>query len=413
MRKLLTIILLSATFCKAQTVINNNINIGIADSLHSTILNETQRFWVSLPTSFYNPKIAKAHYPVIYVFDGDANFATVAALQKQLSIRSGSTLVPEAIVIGVMNSNRDRDFTPYPSSFWVYNTATPLENTGGGEKFVQYLQKELMPHIDSLYPTAPYRVLIGHSLGGLAATNILVNHTRLFNAYIIIDPSMWYDNHGFLNKAQKVLAGKTLGNTTVYLAMAHSMGPGLSLSTIENDHTKGTLHPRGILRLKRLLEGERQRGLRFKFNYYGDNTHMNLPPIAEYDGFRFIFNFYEIPPELDFAFLMPSNHIDPAKYLTAHYKTVSEKMGYEVLPNENLVLVLANTTANYFMPEKALGLFELNTRNYPKSYGAWYYLGEFYEKQKDKVKALSCYKKAFGLNANPEVQAKLKNLEPK
>jgi predicted alpha/beta superfamily hydrolase len=413
MRNILTILLLSASFCKGQNVINNNINIGLADSLHSSILNETQRFWISLPTSFYNPKIAKARYPVIYVFDGDANFATVSALQKQLSIRSGSTVMPEAIVVGVMNNSRDRDFTPYPSSFWVYDTPTPLQNTGGGERFVRYLQKELMPHIDSLYPTAPYRVLIGHSLGGLAATNILVNHTQLFNSYIIIDPSMWYDNHGFLDKAQKAMVGKKFNNISVYLAMAHSMGPGISLSTVMKDHTKETLHPRGILRLKKLLESKGESGLRFKFNYYVDNTHMNVPPIAEYDGFRFIFNFYDIPPALESAFLIPENHIDPARYLVAHYKTVSANMGYEVLPSENLVLVIAHTAADYFMPQKALGLFELNVKNYPQSYGSWYYLGEFYEGQKEKDKAISCYKKAFSLNGLPDVQAKLKNLELK
>jgi uncharacterized protein len=413
MKKLLAVLLLSASMCKGQNIINNNVSIGIADSLHSAVLKETERFWVSLPTSFYNSKFSKSHYPVIYVFDGDLNFATVAAMQKQLSIRSGSTIIPEAIVVGVMNNNRNRDFTPYQSSFWMFNTPSPLGTTGGGEKFVKYLQNELIPHIDSLYPTAPYRVLLGHSLGGLAAANIFVNHTKLFNAYIIMDPSMWYDNQGFLAKARKALANKNLSGTTVYLGMAHSMGPGFNISNITKDTTGETLHPRAILHLKTLLESKIKNGLRFKFGFYDDNSHMSLPLIAEYNGFRFIFNYYNIPPAIEYSFIVPNNNSDPAKYLVDHYKVISAHLGYDMLPSENLVSIIAHTAEDAYMPQKALSLYELNVKNYPQSYGAWFYLGEFYEGQKENDKAIACYKKAFSLNALPEIQTKLTNLESK
>ena len=65
-----------------------------------------------------------------------------------------------------------------------------------------------MPHIDSAYPTQPYKVLIGHSFGGLTVMNVITNHTTLFNAYIAIDPSMWYDQQRFLKSNGGKLSSK-------------------------------------------------------------------------------------------------------------------------------------------------------------------------------------------------------------
>jgi predicted alpha/beta superfamily hydrolase len=77
-----------------------------------------------------------------------------------------------------------------------------------------------MPHIDSLYPTQPFRLLIGHSFGGLTVMNIITNHTKLFNAYIAIDPSMWYGKEHFLNATQKKLAGQKYDGTSLYVGIA-------------------------------------------------------------------------------------------------------------------------------------------------------------------------------------------------
>ena len=412
MRNLFFILLFWGVWsCQAQNIIGNNINIGTTDSLQSKILHEKQHFWISLPTSFYNPKMAKVRYPVIYVLDGDANFASVSTMAKQLSIRNGNTVMPEAIVVGVMNNSRDRDFTPYPSSYWVYKTPSPLENTGGGEQFVKYLQQELIPHIDSIYPTEPYKVLVGHSLGGLAATNIFVNHTKLFNAYILIDPSMWYDHQGFLKRSAKSLSGKRLDGTTVFLAIANTMEPEFNLSTISRDTSGNTLHIRSILMLRKLLKEKAGDGLRFKAVYFQDDSHMSLPLPAEYNGFRFIFSYYQIPPQLDAAFLIPGSNEDPRKYLIKHYQDISAHMGYTVIPSESLVNMLANTMKDYYLPGKALSLYELNTSNYPQSFGAWLSLGEFYEGQKDNRNAIACYKRALALNALPEIRARLSKIE--
>lgn len=90
------------------------------------------------------------------------------------------------------------------------------KNKGDGENFVAFMEKELMPYIDSAYPVQPYRMLIGHSFGGLTVMNILTNHTKLFNEYIAIDPSMWYDKERFLKTTEQKLGQNNYKGIKLY-----------------------------------------------------------------------------------------------------------------------------------------------------------------------------------------------------
>ena len=410
MKRLILLLCFITAIAKSQTIINNQVIIGTTDTLRSKILGEKMSFWISLPTNYNNPRYAKTRYPVVYVLDGDANFATVSSMARQLIVRNGNSVLPEVIVVGVMNHDRARDFTPYPSTFWIMDTPSPLENTGGGENFVKYLQQELITHIDSLYMTSSYRVLIGHSLGGLAATNVLVHHTNLFSGYIIVDPSMWYDNQGFLKQAQQALQQSKYGGVSLYLGIANSMPPGMDTLQLLKDTSRIDLHMRSVMQLKNSLKGNPQNGLSFKYGYYDDDTHMSAPLITEYDGLRFIFNFYHLPSGTEARMFNPYDHTDPSQILTVHFQQVSKYLGYQMTPSESLVNILANTmTANY-LPEKALSLYQLNAGNFPASYGAWESLGDFYKDQKNKDKAVVCYQKALKIKDDKGVQDKLSKM---
>ena len=410
MKQLILALCLITLSAHAQTIDNDRVTIGISDSLYSAILGETQRFWVSLPTNYDNPTFLRGHYPVIYVFDGDANFSTVASMARQLSVRNGNSVLPEAIVVGVMNNDRTRDFTPYPSPFWVYPGPSPLENTGGGERFAGYLQNELIPHIDSQYSTAPYRVLIGHSLGGLATVNMLINHTRLFNAYVIIDPSLWYDNQGLLRQAQKALRQKSFDGITAYLGIANGLPPGMDTLQLLRDTTLANLHMRSIFQFRNLLAASAKNGFRFNSGYYPHDTHMSAPMISEYDGLRFMFDFFPLDPVYLVQFLNPSDTVDPARILTTHFQQVSRNLGYPTLPSESLTNNYANTMRDNGMPGKALGLYQLNVMNYPGSYGAWESLGDFYSDSSKREKAIECYRRALSIKDVPAIKEKMSKL---
>jgi predicted alpha/beta superfamily hydrolase len=343
---------------------------GTADTLYSTILNEKRTIWVSLPASTHDKRLAPQRYPVVYLLDGDNHFATATAMIHQLTADNGNFIWPEMIVVGIINTHRDRDFTPWPSDWWIFGPPTPLENTGGGEDFVRFLQTELIPHIDSLYPTAPYRILIGHSLAGLATTNILIRHTALFNGYIIVDPSMWYDNGRFLRLVKDSLQKKRFANTGLYLGIAHSMGPNQDTFTARRDTAAGSIHIRRILQLQDILHANQQNGLRFTSRYYPHDSHMSAPLITIYDGLRFLFNFYPLQPGMDVDMLDPRKSLDPAQLFQTHFKKVSARMGYPFPPPENLVDLFINTCIDYHLPDRALRLGYLNLLNYPDSPGS-------------------------------------------
>ena len=152
---------------------------------------------------------SRQRFPVLYLLDGDAHFNSVVGMIQQLSQVNGNTIVPEMIVVAIPNTDRTRDLTPtHVESDPPMMDSAGSKTSGGGENFAAFLQKELIPHVDSSYLTQPFRVLIGHSFGGLTVMNILTNHSKMFNAYIAIDPSMWYDKERFLKTTQQKLAGQ-------------------------------------------------------------------------------------------------------------------------------------------------------------------------------------------------------------
>jgi len=146
-----------------------------------------------------------------------------------------------------------------------------------------------MPYIDRHYPTQPRRLLIGRSLGGLAAMQIFVHHTRLFDSYICLDPSMWWDNQTLLKETKRALETRRFDGTSLYLGIANTADEGMNVTTVLTDTTAATLHMRSVLKLQRYFEHNPQNGLRYCGKYYPDDTHMSVPFIAEYDALRFLF----------------------------------------------------------------------------------------------------------------------------
>jgi predicted alpha/beta superfamily hydrolase len=292
---LIIFLFLALSFTGVQTIKDNHIIMGHTDSIYSKILNEKRKIRIYLPTSATNTTLAKHHYPVVYLLDGDVNFTSVTEIIQQLSGLNENRTCPEMIVVGITNTNRTRDLTPTNSLFGpVDKRDTGFKTSGGGEKFIAFIEKELMPHIDSLYPASPYKILIGHSLGGLIAMDILINHNSMFNAYVLIDPSMWWDQKKLLNQAQQVLKQKTFKGKALFLGIANTMPPGMDTIEVRKDTSGNTQHIRSILELADIFKSNPANGLNFKYKYYNDENHNSVQTIATYDALHFLFNHNQI-----------------------------------------------------------------------------------------------------------------------
>ncbi|QQL48262.1 alpha/beta hydrolase [Mucilaginibacter ginkgonis] len=392
-------IVLSALSVSAQTVKNNKIVMGVIDSVNSKILKETRKIWVYVPASAAESIYAPKKYPVIYLLDGDAHFASVAGMVQQLS----GTVCPEMIVVAIPNTDRLRDLTP--------NHIGPLKNSGGGKDFISFIELELMPYINLNYPAASYKMLIGHSLGGLLVINTLAGQPGLFNSYVAIDPSMWFDRGIALSYARKSFAKENLTSKSLYMGIANTLPEDMDTTLARKDTSAATGHIRAILNLKDIFQKEAiNNKLKFAYHYYANDSHGSIPFITEYDALRFIFRDYAIPQSLTKTFFdknIPSGPI--IAKVEAHYNEISKNMGYKFSPPEDVMndfglnLISAN-------PKLAYTFLQYNINAYPNSYNVYDSMGDYYNAVHDKSKAIELYQKALSLKEFSDTRTKLNKL---
>ncbi|MBK0404506.1 alpha/beta hydrolase [Adhaeribacter sp. BT258] len=168
--------------------------IGETLTFRSPILNEDREINVYLPEGYAANGPEK--YPVIYLLDGsrDEDFIHVAGL-VQFGSFPWIQMLPPTIVVGISNVNRKRDYT-FPTT--VVKDKADFPTTGSSEKFIRFLEQELQPFVNRQYLTNNSKTIIGQSLGGLLATEILFKRPDLFDQYIIVSPSLWWDNESLL-----------------------------------------------------------------------------------------------------------------------------------------------------------------------------------------------------------------------
>ncbi|WP_210489516.1 alpha/beta hydrolase-fold protein [Rufibacter aurantiacus] len=409
MARAICILLWLITFSMAYGQAGRQIVIGVRDTVASKVLNEKRGLLVHLPMTEPDVFSPDQKYPVIYVLDGDGSlFYSVVAITEGLSGGSGNFMFPKMIVVGIPNTDRTRDLTPTYSTDSTVMPGFLLANSGGGEKFLSFFQRELIPHIETHYPAAPYRVIIGHSFGGLTVLNALVNHRGLFNSFVAIDPSMWWDNLRYSQALKTALRQGTFANKALYVAIANSMEKKFTLQTVTKDQTAATLPIRSILDFDKFLKENPKPGLAYRSKFYPDYDHGGVPLVAIYDALPFVFDFFTL--NFPFSTFFNPTYKDDG-LLINHYQKVSARMGYTVSPPGELVNALAHQLMGTRQFDRAYKLLQLNIDNYPKSYMPYSAMAEYFELKGDKRKAREYYLKSVEIKPLPETKAKLDNLK--
>ena len=166
--------------------------------LDSRLLGEPRVIDVALPAGY--ARNTERRYPVIVVLDGESEHEMAAATARFYATMAQ---LPQTIVVGIRNTDRGRDMTPAPVA--GFRVPPEIETSGGADRFLSFIADELLPHLDRTYRTAPMRVLIGHSLGGLFALHALAQRPTLFTGYIVMEPAAWWNNEREFQAAQRVL----------------------------------------------------------------------------------------------------------------------------------------------------------------------------------------------------------------
>lgn len=192
------------------------LTIGEVRTFKSKILNEDRILNIYLPQGFDKTK----SYPVIYLLDGSINedFIHVSGL---IQFFNQMYAMPETIVVGIANIDRKRDFTFHTD---LKDLQKDYPTTGHSDKFIEFLDKELLPYVGSQYKTTE-KYVFGQSLGGLLATEILFKKPEMFNNYFIISPSLWWDDQSLLKQAPQLLSKSPDTKKFVYVSVGKDEHP--------------------------------------------------------------------------------------------------------------------------------------------------------------------------------------------
>ena len=364
---------------------SEQIVIGTKHSFRSNILNEDREYWISLPDSYHEKELSYRRYPVLIVLDGNVHFKAISGMVNYMSSDLyRNREIPEMIVVAIQNVDRRRDYTPDKI------VTVRQNNSGGGDNFLSFLEKELLPELDQKYRTAPYRILFGHSLGGLLATHAYMKEKTIFNSFIAVDPSFGTWDSETMDKKLDSLTENSF-ERFIYIATAN-----WGKRNIRNRDR----HVRFYEALNSKCEGE----LPAKLEYFKNEDHSSVPIIAFHNGISAIFEGYRIS----------YRDVKDREHLIQHFDELSERLYWDFRPPEYLVNQLGYRmlqSGNDIDKANALKYFILNVENYPRSSNSYDSLGEAYERLGEAKKAKENYKKSLELNpSNEHAKMKIKEL---
>jgi len=271
------VILLSCSFealhaqnVKEKVCLDNTEQFSITSEY---VKGENYLIQVGLPFGYSS---SHKTYPVIYVLDGDYAFGITKGITDLLMIGKE---IKGIIVVGISygkgvfawSIKRTRDLTPGHDTIFAKG-----QNTGGADNFLKFVQYELFPAVNKNYRTDPdSSAICGESLGGLLNSYILWKQPELFKGYIIISPSLIWDNKSVLKLESEYFVNHKELNKGVYIAYG-------SLDSQEVIISPAT-------ELIQMIQMHDYNGLRLVTRVFEGETHMSVPSVAITNGLKTLF----------------------------------------------------------------------------------------------------------------------------
>lgn len=344
------------------------ITIGETLKVTSKVLGEERTILVSTPSSYSR---SPSRFPVLYLTDGDSHLLHTRATVDFLA-RNG--LMPDLIVVGIANTERSRDLTPTRRTR-PDGRLEDASNAGGAGRFLDFIEKELVPFVEARYRTAPYRVLAGHSLGGLFALTALTTRPGLFDAFVSVSPSLSWDGDVILRQTEAFLKERKELRAGLFVTMA-------------NEET-GTPPPTGMERLRTILQASAPAGLSWDLRLLPEEDHGSVVLQSHYWALRRLFAGWRLPA--DPATGRFAGSVDDLK---KHYAGLSARLGVTILPPEDAVNQVGYQHLLAGDVDGALPFFRFNVELRPDSANVHDSLGEALEKAGQLPGALLSYGKA-------------------
>ncbi len=331
------------------------IVLGEKIVVKSEVLGEDRTILVRCPKNY---EVTDKKYPILFLLDAEFFFQQAVAAVEFLSECGyiSTKLIPEMIIAGIVNVDRNRDYTPTfaPKQREVLEFPT----SGNAEKFLEFLRKELIPLLEEKYRTHPYRILAGWSLGGLLTIHSFLYHPELFSAYLAISPSLWWDEDLYIKRTRSLLSQGKVSDKPLIVTIGSLEGGDMGRSVRD-----------GFIPL---LTSHVKKSSRFKAVELPLEDHTFGPYKAIYEGLKALYSDDLIPGEI----------IDKGSdAVYAFYENLSKRYGYNVLIPESTYSALASSMYRQEKRSQALKIAEAYVQDYPESSYAHYYVGTRYLKE--------------------------------
>ncbi len=229
---------------------------GESFTITSEFMGEERKIQVALPKQ-YNEWTS---YDVQYMLDPVWNMDLRKSL---LDFMQNNTMAPRTILVGIVSTDRNADMTP--------TRLQHLPTTGNADNFIQFVAKEVKPFIESKYKTSGHNTFAGHSFGGLCVMYSFLKQPEVFDAYLIGDPSFWYDDQLLIKLAEEKLPSITSGKVVFIGARKGNAYKGMGIEAMET-----------------ILKKKAHESLDWKIVAYEDETHNSVIYKLNYDGIKFI-----------------------------------------------------------------------------------------------------------------------------
>lgn len=360
--------------------------------IHSHVLNEDRVIWVRLPAAAVG---SRSGFPVLYMTDAGGNINEIGST---IDFLVDNNEIPPLIVVGITNTDRNRDLTPTHAD--IKNpkgeVIVPVPTSGGADKFLDFIQTELIPEIEKRYPTQPFRLFTGHSLGGLFAIHTLITRPDLFNAYIAVSPSLQWDDAHTLHQAQQFFARQKELRKFLFFSLAN-----------EGDAPPPNPMGSAFAQFQKIFENP-PKGMVVQSARYHDEDHGSTVLISHYAGLRAIFNGWKMPIYSANGF--PEGGLPG---IEQHYRELSERFGFPASAEAAINQLGYNLLGGKKL-DLALLAFKRNVELYPKSANVYDSLADALEASGDFDGAMQNVQKAVATgteNSDPLLPEFKKHLD--
>ncbi|MBE9490223.1 MAG: tetratricopeptide repeat protein [Bacteroidetes bacterium] len=364
---------LNAQLAEKIELTNDNQLLGLGTQyiLKSEILQEDRPIIISLPIGYESND---ANYPVLYLLDGLGNIKHQVGTVELLT---ESGIIPPMIIVAIESLDRSRDLTPSNAGQDVYGGTgdAGIPQSGGAPKFLQFLDEELIPYVESNFRTHPYRILEGHSFGGLFSTYTLMEKPEIFDAYIIQSPALWWNKEEMTEKAKEFFKSNSNLDKSIYFGIGGGDGWGMRQE------------------LKRYVEVIKQNNLsklHWMHEEVGNEGHDDARLLLNYYGLKFVFSDLKASEELlknysDEAFLRSEQNL-----IDKYGKNARRPAGDYF----DIITRLLDNKDNF----GAITVLKRASEAYPKYAMLLNNLAQLYEKTNQIDKAIEAYKSGIKIS---------------